>query len=136
MSKNAAFDEHFTLRNCDVPKKRIRKHTAIARKSAGLEFAVQQCMLMLDRYLVAGGRALDLATGATIRWRLRRAPAAAMPPLFTVRGRSWLIDFDMRGNSRIEMWERPASGSFAEGNDDVIHAFRAALADARDGRPR
>jgi DNA-binding NtrC family response regulator len=93
-------------------------------------------MLMLDRYLVAGGRALDLATGATIRWRLRRAPEAAMPPLFTVRGRSWLIDFDMRGSSRIEMWERPASGSFAAGNDDIIHAFRAALADARDGRPR
>jgi DNA-binding NtrC family response regulator len=93
-------------------------------------------MLMLDRYLVAGGRALDLATGASIRWRLRRAPEAVMPPLFSVRGRSWLIDFDMRGRSRIEVWERPASGSFAAGNDDVIQAFRAALADARDGRPR
>lgn len=93
-------------------------------------------MLMLDRYLVAGGRALDLATGATIRWRSRRAPLAAMPALFSVRGRSWLIDFDLRGTSRIEMWERPASGSFAAGNDDIIHAFRAALADARDGQPR
>ena len=93
-------------------------------------------MLMLDRYLVAGGRALDLATGATIRWRLRRAPAAAMPPLFTVRGRSWLIDFDVRGTSRVEIWERPLAGSFTAGNGDVIHAFRAALADARDGRPR
>lgn len=91
---------------------------------------------MLDRYLVAGGRALDLATGATIRWRMRRAPAGAMPPLFAVRGRSWLIDFDMRGSSRVEMWERPVSGSFAAGNDEVVDAFRTALADARDGRPR
>ena len=91
---------------------------------------------MLDRYLVAGGRALDLATGATIRWRMRRAPVAAMPPLFAVRGRSWLIDFDMRGSSRVEMWERPVSGSFATANDEIIGAFRSALADARDGRPR
>ena len=51
-------------------------------------------MLMLDRYLVAGGRALDLATGASIRWHVRRQRASPLPPLFTVRGRSWLIDFD------------------------------------------
>ena len=102
----------------------------------GLAFAVCGGMLMLDRYLVAGGRALDLATGASIRWHARRQTTGAPPPLFTVRGRSWLIDFDLRGNSRVEMWERPQTGSFAAGNDDVIHAFRAALADARDGRPR
>ena len=90
---------------------------------------------MLDRYLVAGGRALDLATGATIRWRLRRDRHAAAPPLFTVRGRAWLIDFDVRGTSRIEVWERPAAPS-SDGDEDAMHAFRAALADARDGRPR
>ena len=112
------------------------KHAAIACWSAGPSFAVSTGMLMLDRYLVAAGRALDLATGASVRWRLRRAAAAAMPPLFTVRGRAWLIDFDMRDSSRIEVWERPASGTFAAGNDDTIHAFRAALADSRDGRPR
>ena len=93
-------------------------------------------MLMLDRYLVAGDRALDLATGATIRWRLRRAPGAGLPPLFAVRGGSCLIDFDWRGRSRIEIWERPLTGSLAAGNDEIIQAFRAALADARDGRPR
>ncbi|HJU44316.1 MAG TPA: sigma-54 dependent transcriptional regulator [Vicinamibacterales bacterium] len=100
-------------------------------------------MLMLDRYLVAGGRALDLATGATIRWRLRRDGQTSAPPLFTVRGRAWLIDFDVRGKSRIEVWERPTGpcGSSttlrASGSDvDAIHAFRAALADARDGCPR
>jgi hypothetical protein len=93
-------------------------------------------MLMLDRYLVAGGRALDLATGASVRWRVRRDLKAALPPLFAVRGRSWLIDFDRRGQSRVELWERPSSGTFPAGGDDTVHAFRAALADARDGRPR
>jgi DNA-binding NtrC family response regulator len=93
-------------------------------------------MLMLDRYLVAGGRALDLATGSAIHWRVRRAPAGAPPPLFTVRGRSWLIDFTSRGQGRIEVWERPAAGSFPPGGDEAVQALRAALADARDGRPR
>jgi DNA-binding NtrC family response regulator len=93
-------------------------------------------MLMLDRYLVAGGRALDLATGATIRWRMRAGSRARMPPLFAVRGRSWLIDFDVRGNSRIEVWEQTSAGESRSECDEAVHAFRAALADARDGRPR
>ncbi|HYE88748.1 MAG TPA: hypothetical protein VEA16_20450, partial [Vicinamibacterales bacterium] len=68
--------------------------------------ALQQrvLMLMLDRYLIAAGRALDLATGASIRWHVRRQRRA--PPLFTIRGRSWLIDFDVRKTSRLEVWER------------------------------
>src|SRR6187431_649158 len=91
-------------------------------------------MLMLDRYLVAGGRALDLATGAAIRWHLRSGRASP-PPLFAVRGRSWLIDFDRRASSRIEVWERPA-GARHDDTAETLNAFRAALADARDGRPR
>lgn len=95
----------------------------------------RRLMLMLDRYLVAGGRALDLATGSSIRWHRRRQSGAAAPLLFSARGRSLLIDFDMRGSSRIEVWER--LGSVAAGaNDDSLQAFRSALADARDGRPR
>jgi len=90
---------------------------------------------MLDRYLVAGGRALDLATGASIRWHVRRQRVSPLPPLFTVRGRSWLIDFDLRGRSRIEVWERQQGGPH-EDSDETLCAFRAALADARDGRPR
>ena len=94
-------------------------------------------MLMLDRYLVAGGRALDLATGAAIRWHVRRRPAQPALPLFTMRAQSWLIDFDVRGHSRFEIWERPASGAFpAASSGDTLETFRAALADARDGRPR
>jgi len=92
-------------------------------------------MLMLDRYLVAGGRALDLATGASIRWHARRQRGSSLPPLFTVRGRSWLIDFDLRGRTRIEIWERHAGGLHQD-SDETLSAFRAALADARDGRPR
>jgi len=90
---------------------------------------------MLDRYLVAGGRALDLATGASIRWHRRRQTGASAPPLFGVRGRSMLIDFDLRGHSRIEVWER-SSGAISPPNDEALQAFRSALADARDGRPR
>jgi DNA-binding NtrC family response regulator len=92
-------------------------------------------MLMLDRYLVAGGRALDLATGCSIRWHVRRQRKAALPPIFTIRGKSRLIDFDVRGFSRIEVWERTEAGTI-ESNEDSLRAFRAALADARDGRPR
>lgn len=93
-------------------------------------------MLMLDRYLIAGGRALDLATGASITWHVRRHRAtSSLPPLFAVRGRSWLIDFDARGSSRIEVWERLA-GQSHEDVGDTVRAFRAALNDARDGRPR
>ena len=104
------------------------------RFAQGLSFAVVGRMLMLDRYLVAGGRALDLATGAAIRWHVRRQRASP-PPLFSERGRSWLIDFDRRGLSRIEVWERPA-GEKHDHTADTLEAFRAALADARDGRPR
>jgi DNA-binding NtrC family response regulator len=91
-------------------------------------------MLMLDRYLVAGGRALDLATGASIRWHVRRQRTPP-PPLFSVRGRWWLIDIDRRGPSRIEVWERLA-GAKHDDTAPTLEVFRAALADARDGRPR
>ena len=92
-------------------------------------------MLMLDRYLVAGGRAVDLATGATVRWCVRRSSSSGRPPLFTIRGRAWLIDFDIRGSSRVEVWE---DGGATPGDDsaEAVHAFRAALSDARDGHPR
>jgi len=95
-------------------------------------------MLMLDRYLVSGGRALDLATGAAIRWHLRpTARARPLPPLFTVRAHGWLIDFDLRGHSRVEVWERPLDDSAAGPNQAAtLDAFRAALIDARDGQPR
>ena len=65
------------------------------------------------------------------------APPQPAPPLFTVRAQSWLIDFDVRGQSRFEIWERAAAGGFpADTSGDTLETFRAALADARDGRPR
>lgn len=93
-------------------------------------------MLMLDRYLVGGGRALDLSTGASVRWLSRRMRRTEAPPLFSTRGRATLIDFDLRGQSRIEVWERIALEGVSGEDDDTIAAFRAALGDARDGRPR
>ncbi len=94
-------------------------------------------MLMLDCYLVAGGRALDLATGNRIRWHLARHATRSVPTLFKVRGRSWLIDFDLRGRSRVEIWEPVEDPPFPvpDAHGTLDH-FRAALADARDGRPR
>ena len=92
-------------------------------------------MLMLDRYLVASGRALDLATGAAIRLRVRRSCRASQPALFTARGPSWLIDFHVRSASRVEVWERAPALTYAD-IDDTVQSFRAAIADARDGRPR
>jgi len=91
-------------------------------------------MLMLDRYLVAAGRAVDLATGASITWHVRRQRSSP-PSLFSSRGRCWLLDFDRRGLSRIEVWERPA-GEQHDTAADTLTAFRAAMADARDGHPR
>ena len=89
---------------------------------------------MLDRYLVAGGRALDLATGSAIRWHVRRGRAEP-PPLFAKRGKSCLIDFDVRATSRIEAWE--CGMAAADGvADEAVQSFRSALADARDGQPR
>ncbi len=88
---------------------------------------------MLDRYLVANGRALDLATGASIKWHVRR-PSTAVPVLFSVRRRWWLIDCEHRERSRLEVWERPPE-SIRPPDDATLAAFRTALADARDGRP-
>ena len=94
-------------------------------------------MLMLDRYLVASGRALDLATGATVKWRLLRKSGRPGPALFSVRGPSRLIDSECRPHSRVEVWEKPAAPmGDAPTAEDTVAAFRAALADARDGRPR
>ena len=92
-------------------------------------------MLMLDRYLVARGRALDLATGAPIRWHLRR-PSSRAQPLFSERGQWWLIDMDVRGHSRVEVWERPSLAPLDDAPPCGLEALRAALGDARDGRPR
>jgi DNA-binding NtrC family response regulator len=92
-------------------------------------------MLMLDRYLVARGRALDLATGAPIRWHVRRSRSRSVT-LFTERGHWWLIDMDVRGHSRVEVWERPSLGGIEGEQPSGLEALRAALNEARDGRPR
>ena len=64
-------------------------------------------MLMLDRYLVAGGRALDLATGASIRWHVSRHSLRTAPVLFTVRRRAWL------SVAVISDWVKPKRGEWS-----------------------
>lgn len=92
-------------------------------------------MLMLDRYLMAGGRTMDLATGSLVRWIVRRGAPRGVPSLFAVRRNAWLIDVDLGHDSRVEVWERPG-GVSGEPSRSVVQQFRAALADARDGQPR
>lgn len=79
---------------------------------------------------------MDLATGGSIRWQVRRGRGIESVPLFTIRGRSWLIDVDCRGKSRVEIWERTPARPAASVDDAIVASFRTALADARDGRPR
>src|SRR4030095_10734297 len=107
----------------------------IVEVAIGLRFAQPPGMLMLDRYLVARGRALDLATGAPIRWHVRRSSSRAAT-LFTERGLWWLIDMDLRGHSRVEVWERPSLGTIEGDHPCGLDQLRAALGDARDGCPR
>jgi DNA-binding NtrC family response regulator len=47
-----------------------------------------------------------------------------------------LFDFVLRGPTRIVVWESPAGSRPANSLAPTIDTFRAALADARDGRPR
>ncbi len=91
---------------------------------------------MLDRYLVAGGRALDLATGASIRWRLRHEHGRRCSGLVH---RSRSITIDRHRRARLVAHRGVGTGRRApplESTGDSLQAFRAALADARDGRPR
>ena len=90
-SKTAASVEHSIRRNCDTLTARARDQAAIGRLATGLLFAVGTGMLMLDRYLVAGGRALDLATGASIRWHVRRQRVVAVAAALH-RARPVLVD--------------------------------------------
>ena len=105
------------------------------RNDAGPCVCTAWVMLMLDRYLVAGGRALDLATGNSIRWHARRGNVSPSP-LFTARGRSWLIDVDRRGAAPIEIGNESRPWRRRSIDESVIASFRATPIDARDGQPR
>ena len=97
-------------------------------------------MLMLDRYLVAANRALDLATGSAVRCHTLRSARLSKPPrpeLFTHRQGWWLIDHDHGEHHLTEVWERADAGAFAGAADTAtLEAVQHALDGARDGRPQ
>jgi hypothetical protein len=87
----------------------------------------------VDRFLIAGGSALDLATGQPVR--IRRLPAPSATALFTRRGSSCLIDAAPQSSrTYIEAWERWGEAPIAD--PMPIAGVLAARADARDGHPR
>ncbi len=90
---------------------------------------------MLDRYLVARGRALDLATGAPIRWHVRRNSSRSAA-LFTERGVWWLIDWICADTREWKCGRSRRSAAGMATQPCGLDALRAALADARDGRPQ
>ena len=90
-------------------------------------------MLLLDRFLGSGISALDLATGETVRVRIRPRPPLDVP--LTRRGHWYLVDAGPhRPRGFVEAWGRAASAPPAVGA--CTDAIRDALADARDGCPR
>jgi DNA-binding NtrC family response regulator len=93
-------------------------------------------MLMLDRYLVADQRALDLATGCSVRCHTIRA-GGPRPDLFTHRRGWWLIDQHHATRSVTEVWERAAADALSAPTDPpALDAVQHALDGARDGRPQ
>jgi len=91
-------------------------------------------MLLLDRYLLAGGSALDLATGLPVRTRAHARPSRTS--LYATRGQWRLIDAGPRSPRLfVEVWTR--ADDVPETADCLpIAVVRDALLDARDGCPR
>lgn len=90
-------------------------------------------MLLLDRFLSAGGSALDLATGAPVRVRMQAR--ATGTPIFATRTGWRLIDAGPRSSRAfMEVWARASEAPIA--TPVPIDGVRAALHDAHDGQPR
>lgn len=76
---------------------------------------------------------MDLATGCTVRIRLRRSPTV-YAPLFR-RGRWYLVDSGSRSpRVFVEAWGRALDAPASD--PPAVDAVRSALLDARDGCPR
>src|SRR5512145_2108667 len=103
-------------------------------------------MLRFDRYLVTRARTLDLASGHRVRLkktrspridtRDRSAPQKRCLAVFESRAGETLIDVDIDGEQRIEVWERWTSGVTPNAASGLVVNFDELLESARLGAPR
>ena len=92
-------------------------------------------MLRLDRYLMTHDRALDLASGAVVEVSRSRAPRTELR-LFQSRDRHTLIDIDVSGDRRVEIWESWIAGAAPKALPALSVDFIEMLECARHGAPR
>ncbi len=92
-------------------------------------------MLRFDRYLVAESRTLDLATGRSVNLEPSRKSRAEVALFQSRRGRT-LIDLDLTGRGRVEIWERWICRRRPARVDVTVADFIEMLECARLGAPR
>jgi DNA-binding NtrC family response regulator len=90
-------------------------------------------VLHLDRFLGARSHALDLATGRSVQ--LISSDDSAMA-VFDTRDRRTLIDLDVSGGRRLEVWERWSPAGSLLSSDVRIRDFIEMLDCAVHGAPR
>ena len=93
-------------------------------------------MLRFDRYLAAPSRShtIDLATGRFVD--LEHSVASSSHTLFQTRLGRMLIDIELVGDRRMEVWERWGSRRRPEGLEAELQNFTEMLECARHGAPR
>lgn len=101
----------------------------------GEPFAPQGVMLRFDRYLVDDSRALDLATAHHVDLQHSREPCAEVALFQSRRGRT-LIDLDLSGRGRVEVWERWIPRRRPPRLEATLTDFIEMLECARLGAPR
>jgi DNA-binding NtrC family response regulator len=104
--------------------------------SQGDRFALYGRMLQFDRYLVTRTRARDLASGHLVEIRRTSAAACTDTRLFQCRSGQTLIDFDVVGSRRVEMWEHWRAGPPPKSLPTLVVDFIELLEIARLGAPR
>ncbi|HUE87187.1 MAG TPA: sigma 54-interacting transcriptional regulator [Vicinamibacterales bacterium] len=92
-------------------------------------------MLRLDRYLAMHRRTLDLASGRLVDLERSKAAHGGVR-LFQSRAGRTLIDCEVDGDHRVDVWEEWIAGSQPCGAERVLVDFVELLESARLGAPR